>query len=510
MRNNTKHPIFHGLKTFFCFLKSTGKWALLLFTLFALALFVKLTVSDFYEFQDDAENRGAVAVANDEFGDHVTQIKYLEQNWEPEESLWFYTVTQGSNLMPYDFFLVLEQEKNKKLFRDNSNISHYRYLPQEKSDNNPDGLPVGMVKDSYQDREYMGYTCAACHTSQVNYNGIGMRIDGGPSAADMETFMVDLSKAMQITLNGAEKIATPESKAKLDRFVKAVLEKDNYADRQEILVDLEKFTQRVKTYTVINRPGNFQRPKTTYGYARLDAFGRIFNRVLEHIMSAKQMRALLKKHLTQAELDEVMKDAEPILSGDDRDHIISRLQKILQDKGNAFHSAKIILKLRDAIYNPPDAPVSYPFLWDIPQHDYVQWNGIVANAGVGPIGRNAGQVIGVFGTLDWQEQDHWDISTLLGGQGSAGPWVNFKSSLNVRNLRRVETQLSKLQSPQWPEDILGKINRDNSIRDKPSASRGKPIFNKYCASCHAEINRSDPKRRVVAQMTRVSSVGTDP
>ncbi|MDX8391517.1 MAG: di-heme-cytochrome C peroxidase, partial [Mariprofundaceae bacterium] len=46
--------------------------------------------------------------------------------------------------------------------------------------------------------------------------------------------------------------------------------------------------------------------------------------------------------------------------------------------------------------------------------------------------------------------------------------------------------------------------------DKPSASRGKPIFNKYCASCHAEINRSDPKRRVVAQMTRVSSVGTDP
>ncbi len=35
------------------------------------------------------------------------------------------------------------------------------------------------------------------------------------------------------------------------------------------------------------------------------------------------------------------------------------------------------------------------------------------------------------------------------------------------------------------------------------------MFAKYCADCHASINREDPDRRVVAKMIAVSSVGTD-
>ena len=44
-----------------------------------------------------------------------------------------------------------------------------------------------------------------------------------------------------------------------------------------------------------------------------------------------------------------------------------------------------------------NAPVSYPFIWDTPQHDRVQWNGSVENAGPGALGRNVGEVLGVFG-----------------------------------------------------------------------------------------------------------------
>ena len=47
-----------------------------------------------------------------------------------------------------------------------------------------------------------------------------------------------------------------------------------------------------------------------------------------------------------------------------------------------------------------DAPVSYPFLWDAPQHDWVQWNGAVPNATVlagrikiGALGRNVGEYL---------------------------------------------------------------------------------------------------------------------
>ena len=49
-------------------------------------------------------DRGATTVKQDQFGDSYTTIKYLEQGWDIADSMWFYTTTQGSNLMPYDFF----------------------------------------------------------------------------------------------------------------------------------------------------------------------------------------------------------------------------------------------------------------------------------------------------------------------------------------------------------------------------------------------------------------------
>src|SRR3546814_3378304 len=60
-------------------------------------------------------------------------------------------------------------------------------------------------------------------------------------------------------------------------------------------------------------------------------------------------------------------------------------------------------RVRDAFFNSPNAPVSYPFLWDATRSDFVQWNGVASNALLGPLGRNTGEVIGVFAILDWHE-----------------------------------------------------------------------------------------------------------
>ncbi len=444
------------------------------------------TIARLYEFWDDDKDRGATTVSSDIFGDSFTQVTYLDQNWDESDSLWFYTTTQGSNLIPYDFFLVLEQSNSETLFRDNENINRYRYLAQKPTFSNPDGLPVGMAHDTYHGKSYMGFTCAACHTTQLNYNGVGMRIDGGPAMSDMETFMVDLAQAMYATL---------ENEDKRTRFVTAVLEKGDYDNEQEILADLKKYAQRIKTYTIVNNPRDTKRPLTTYGYGRLDAFGRIFNRVLEHIMNADQLRSLLADTLPADELDKVLEGVTPILTSDDRDHIIERTQE--------FMSPKQIIALRNKMYNPADAPVSYPFLWDIPQHDFVQWNGIVNNAGIGPMGRNAGQVIGVFATLDWSQKKGRSLSALLGGQGFGDTHIKFQSSIDIRNLRRVEHHLRKLHSPVWPQTILPKI-------DPARAANGRKLFASYCESCHDEIDRSSDSRRVVAMMTKVESVKTDP
>lgn len=434
--------------------------------------------------ETDPERSGAT-VSQDPFGDNYASIRYLEQGWKAEDSNWFYNTTQGSDLMPYDFFMVLEKEDGV-LFRSNENMNFYRYLPRKASPGNPDGLPVGWVKDDYKGQEYVGLTCAACHTGQINYNGIGIRIDGGPANSDMEQIMIGLSKALQYTRNNEET---------KNRFVKNVLARGSYKSETEVLGDLAKYEQQITNYTIINRS------PTPYGYARLDAFGRIYNRVLEHLINERELRELLRdrkimrdKNMSDEELDKIMADIDKIPTGDQRGRMFARLTENL--------TKWQLGRLRHAIFNPANAPVSYPFLWDIPQHDYVQWNGLAANAGLGPVGRNTGEVIGVFGTLDWTEEKGFSISNLIGGQNT-GTKISFESSVNVHNLRKIESHLQKLQSPQWPEDILGAI-------DKQRASRGESIFNEYCASCHANIVRDDPDRRIVASMSRVSDVGTDP
>ena len=133
-----------------------------------------------YEFRDDDPDRGAITSGSDKFGSRFSQTIYLDQGWSPSDSLWFYNTTQGSNLLPYSFFLVLEQPDSSALFRSDENIDRYGYLPQRPTVSNPDGFPVGMVRDEYQGKAFMGFTCAACHTTQINYAGSGIRIDGGP------------------------------------------------------------------------------------------------------------------------------------------------------------------------------------------------------------------------------------------------------------------------------------------------------------------------------------------
>lgn len=441
--------------------------------------------SRLYEFRDNDSDRGAVTQGVDKFGSRFSQTVYLSQGWSQADSLWFYTITQGSNLLPYSFFLALEQADSEDLFRSDENIDRYGYLPQRPTASNPDGLPVGMVRDEYRGRAYMGFTCAACHTTQIHYQETAIRIDGGPANSDMETFMIDLAQALNATLRHAEK---------RQRFVDAILVYGDYQHADEVLSDLKKYAQRLKTYTIINTPRDTQRPLTRYGYARLDAFGRIYNRVLEHIMSERQLRELLAETLAPDELTRAMEGVAPVLSNRDRDHLIERTQSYLTDRQ--------IIRLRNKIYNPADAPVSYPFLWDVPQHDYVQWNGRVDNSGLGPMARNAGQVIGVFATLDWQERDGFTLASVLGGQGFGAKHVDFQSSIDIRNLRRVEHHLRRLTSPLWPEHIFPKL-------DRVRMARGKELFEQYCIVCHGRIERTSPDRRIVAKMIAVDSVGTD-
>lgn len=439
---------------------------------------------------DTDPDRGATTVKQDVFGDRFDTVEYLPQNWAPADSLWFYTVTQGSNMMPYDFFMVLEKKGSTELFRSNENMNFYRYLPQKSTTSNPDGLPVGFVKDPYKGKDYIGLTCAACHTAQINYKGKGIRIDGGPAIANMETFMVDLVKAL---------IATRNDDVVKKRFVQNVLSRGSYKAEADVLADLDTYISRLSSYITINYS------TTHYGYGRLDAFGRIYNRVLEHIISTRELNELLRdpwimkeQVFTEAELEPLFAKTGSVLSSAQRyqifEDVVARFKK---DK-----EGETLGGLRAKIFNSPNAPVSYPFLWDTPRHDYVQWNGLTENAGLKAIARNAGEAIGVFGTLDFGEREGFSLPAFITGQGLFSKHVTFYSSVNVMNLRRIEARLWNLQSPLWPENIFGPI-------DTKRLTNGRSLYNKHCASCHPRIVRDDPNRRVVAHMSRASDAKTD-
>lgn len=462
-----------------------------------LAMLITLAAAKIYQQADRDPDRGAISIASGEFDEGFITPVYLDQGWDEADSLWFYTTTQGSVLLPYDFFLALEQFDSEISFLDPLNIDKYRYLPQKKTLFNEDALPVGFALDEYQDRDYVGYTCAACHTAQINYLGKAIRIDGGPAMADMVGFLEAMANSMQATLSNPEKLA---------RFKKKVLERDNdYDEESEVQKDLQVWTEKIQHYNQINYS------KVNYGYARLDAFGRIYNRVLQHILNREQLkRALLNiadennvPLLEPVQVELVLKGINETVIGDlGFADIVRRLQSTEPGYPGLNNEQMVIVK--DVIFNEPDAPVSYPFLWDIPQSDYVQWNGLANNAALGPLGRNTGEVIGVFAKLDFEVRDPgFSLSAWLTGQTNKTKRIRFTSSVDGVNLERLEGHLRALKSPQWPEEILGKIDGEKS-------RRGERLYARNCQSCHQLIDRSDYKRLVTANMSGLNVVKTDP
>ena len=139
---------------------------------------------------------------------------------------------------------------------------------------------------------------------------------------------------------------------------------------------------------------------------------------------------------------------------------------------------------------PPDAPVSFPFLWDTAQSDVVQWNGAVANtpSGLGPLARNVGEVLGVFGKVD-----------ITPDQVPLG----YPSSVQLINLGHLEKWAADLWSPVWPNQVLPPV-------DPALAAKGAIHYHQLCADCHQVIARTDPGRRVTAKMILAREIGTDP
>jgi hypothetical protein len=376
-------------------------------------------------------------------------LKCLNQGWDDEQRAWWYTTSQGSRLLPLSWMLALEHaassEKQIDRFLSEKNLQRFGYLGAPVSTANPFGLPLGFAVDeasgadanimcdtfpktclgNVMQQPWVGMTCAACHTNDIEYGGKRIRVDGAPTLADFQTFSEELLAALQATLADT---------AKFDRFAHAVLQGGFSTPAAEGLKD--QLREQVAWQEKLQ---NANATTLRYGHGRLDAQGYILNKVAAIAQAPQQIQTV------QA-----------------------------------------------------DGAASYPHLWNTAQQDRLQWNGLASNTAsitvpidgdkvaLGPLGRNTGQVIGVFAHI------------------AVKPQVQaYKSSLRIRSLIQLEKQLTKLKSPRWPENLLIPI-------DLAMAARGEQHFrNQRCYTCHTTLAWDDLNTQHIEKMDSIRNQNTD-
>jgi hypothetical protein len=194
------------------------------------------------------------------------QLSYADQGWSDAERDAFYTTSEGSRMMPYDWYKALRRLDVDEPFGADQ-LQRYGYLANEHSTTD---LPVGFVIDERPTPHQLGMTCAACHTGQLEYQKDGvthqLRLDGAPANADFQLFLAELTAAAR---------ATSTDPKRFDTFAKTVLG-SNYSDAgaATLKANFDAWVAQFAEFMDKSLP-----TAASWGPGRLDAFNMIFNRV---------------------------------------------------------------------------------------------------------------------------------------------------------------------------------------------------------------------------------------
>src|SRR6476469_7725903 len=151
-----------------------------------------------------------IAISAPALAQATPPLQYAKQGWTEDERQAFYTTSQGSHMMPYAWFKALRRLDVDEPFAADK-LQRYGYLRNDPTpDGNPEGLPVGFVIDGTVASGYLGMTCAACHTGQLEYrqNGVtrALRLDGAPANVDFQEFLTDLLATSRATLTQPDRL----------------------------------------------------------------------------------------------------------------------------------------------------------------------------------------------------------------------------------------------------------------------------------------------------------------
>lgn len=349
------------------------------------------------------------------------------QGWNADQRESWYYATQGSRLMPLRWFDALERAGGNTRFADQANLTALGFLaPPEGSEQT---LPIGFAVDRQDDSDFRVTGLRWYQGQQGSGDGVEpwiglncaachtaqMTYQGRPHRLDGGPALLDFQSFVEQLDAALEETRTDS--AKWDRFAGTVLVgRDDAANRAMLERSFDRLLDWQRLTAAMNDT------PLRYGIGRLDAVGHIYNKVL------------------------------------------------------MFNGATA----RDG--NAANAPVSYPFLWGISRQERVQWNGIAQNSRIslpgeafeyGALGRNTGEVLGVFGEVMITPQT-----------AALGQLIHYQSSVQTKNLVEMELLVKDLQSPAWPDSFPA---IDATLRDQ-----GETLFASHCASCHLPAADQEP------------------
>ncbi|MEM7083907.1 MAG: di-heme-cytochrome C peroxidase [Pseudomonadota bacterium] len=383
----------------------------------------------------------------------VDRYVYLNQGWtesvdSPGRQTYYYT-GQGATLpqgathdaLRYDWFVHLEMPLGKKRFADPDHMRAWRFLVDpEPTAANPHQLPVGFARHFEPTvGEYMlDLTCAACHSGEIHYKRDGEHLAVRIDGGQAMHDFAGVERGSFASTLLASLISTRYNPMKFDRFGRNVIGDSYPQGKTELKRNLSATIKRLMS-SGQNNPLRHLYP-VEEGYGRTDALSRIANTVFG-------------------------------------DHLVA------------------------ANYQVGDAPVSYPYVWNIWKFDWVQYNGSVRQ----PLSRNIGESLGVGARVLLTD----DYGRPL------PPEQRFSSSTSIPNLQTIEHTLQTLQPPRWPEAVFGDVDADN-------AEAGKALFEQHCQGCHGPHVASPARQQANApgkpsasmewliEVIPVEHIGTDP
>jgi mono/diheme cytochrome c family protein len=400
----------------------------------------------------------------------VTLDQGWKEGWGTDGRQWFHHASQGTRIMPYAWFVALEQPV-VTLHRDPGPLTAPAYLTRfgfqpgtADARFNPGGrLPVGFaiaedLRDPIDGSTYraVGLTCAACHTSRITATGTDrvtrtLLVDGGSAMADLRAFQEAVGRSVLLTL---------KAPFRFGRFASRVLgEGATGARRDELRRGVQAWFDAA--YADSRLADSRHVFPSQSGPARTDALALIGNRVF----------------------------------------------------GGATITDPATGRPRVQNVETADAPVNFPPLWDTSWFDWVQYNGSIRMVMV----RNIGEALGVGARTNTDPKSP-DF---------------LRSTVDVPNLRRMEDLLGGpepfrgLRAPRW-EDAVARAKFPPL--DGERMKRGAVLYGRFCAGCHlppvAELERdlasaaprhwTEPgpkpfdRRFLKLPMSDLWEIGTDP